>query len=280
MKRLLTILTALICLMPIFASAEGIDDKINSAIKPISDFASDIVFYSIPIPGAGGIPVVLIILGVTAVFLTVYFGFVNLRGFGVALKTVRGKYSSSNDPGEISHFQALSAALSATVGLGNIAGVAVAIGIGGPGATFWMILMGLFGMTTKFAECTLGVKYRKIDENGKVLGGGMYYLSEGLKERGAGLLGSILAILFAIFVIGGAFGAGNMYQANQSAAQFTNSFLPNLPGWLFGVALALTVGAVIIGGIKSIARVTALIVPLMCGAYMLAALIILSLIHI
>lgn len=254
---------------------EKISLGMDNALGPIADFVGGIVFYSIPVAGQS-LPIVLILLGGTAIFLTVYFGFINFRGFIIAIKTATGKYTPKDAPGEITHFQALSAALSATVGLGNIAGVAVAIGLGGPGATFWMILMGLFGMTTKFAECTLGVKYRRIDPNGKVRGGGMYYLRDGLKERGLGGLGAVLAIVFAFFVIGGAFGAGNMFQANQAFSQFENAWVPGLSPVIFGLVIAVLVGAVIIGGIVWIARVTSFLVPIMCIGYMLTALIIIG----
>lgn len=254
----------------------GIDDKIDALITPIAEGADALVFFSIPVADQK-LPIVLIALAVTAIFLTIRFRFINLRAFGMALGTVRGKYTDPNAPGQITHFQALTAALSATVGLGNIAGVAVAIGLGGPGATFWMILMGLCGMTTKFCECTLGVKYRKIDKEGKVHGGAMYYLSEGLKERGLGGIGRVLAIMFAVLVIGGAFGAGNMFQANQAHAQFAAVFAPDLPGYAFGLVMAVMVGFVIIGGIVWIARVTSFLVPIMCGLYTLTAIAIIVL---
>jgi len=251
----------------------------------ISGFASDVVFFEVPLLGiedAKGekmkVPFVLALLAISALFLTVYFGFINVRGLGKSIRTIKGKYSKSDDPGEITHFQALSAALSATVGLGNIAGVAIAITIGGPGATFWMIVCGLLGMTTKFCECTLGVKYREIDENGKVYGGGMYYLSKGFKELGAAGFGKFLAIIFAIACVFGSFGAGNMFQGNQAFEQVVvvtggseNSWFVG-KGWLFGLIMAVLVGAVIIGGIKSIGKVTSKLVPFMCGIYILCAL--------
>lgn len=192
---------------------------------------------------------------------------------GDLIETIRDESAD----GEVSHFQALTAALSATVGLGNIAGVAVALSIGGPGATFWMIVAGLLGMASKFAECTLGVKYRDVGEDGTVYGGPMYYLTKGLKEKGAGGFGKVLAVLFAIFVIGGSFGGGNMFQANQAAAQFTKLFELTGPnaGLYFGIVMAVLVAVVIIGGIKRIASVTEKIVPFMAGIYVLAALIIL-----
>jgi len=255
----------------------SMDEKFDNALKPFADVFESVVFWG-PMVKGQGLPVVLVLLAGTAIFLTIYFRFINLRGFGIALRTTTGKYSDENSPGEITHFQALTTALSATVGLGNIAGVAVAIGLGGPGATFWMIMLGLCGMTTKFAECTLGVKYRKIDSEGRVHGGAMYYLSQGLKERGKGGIGEvmsvlapILSVMFAIFVIGGAFGAGNMFQANQAYTQFSESMAPAVQGWQFGTVMAILVGLVIIGGIVSIARVTSILVPFMCVAYLIAA---------
>jgi AGCS family alanine or glycine:cation symporter len=192
---------------------------------------------------------------------------------GDVFETIRDESAE----GEVSHFQALTAALSATVGLGNIAGVAVALSIGGPGATFWMIVAGFLGMASKFAECTLGVKYRDVDADGTVYGGPMYYLTKGLKEKGVGGLGKVLAVLFAIFVVGGSFGGGNMFQANQAAAQFTKLFdlTGGNAGLYFGIVMAVLVAVVIIGGIKRIASVTEKVVPFMAGIYVLAALIIL-----
>jgi alanine or glycine:cation symporter, AGCS family len=260
------------------------DEKVDQKFKPIADKSDEWVFFQVPIPGVSDkdgnpvkIPFVLALLGGSAVILTLVFGFVNIRGLGVAMRTIKGKYSKSDDPGEISHFQALSAALSATVGLGNIAGVAIAISIGGPGATFWMIVCGLLGMTTKFCECTLGVKYRDIDENGKVYGGAMYYLSKGFAEIGAAGIGKVLAIFFAIACVFGSFGAGNMFQGNQAFQQMVsisggvNSWFYG-KGWFFGLLLAILVGLVIIGGIKSIGKVTSILVPFMCGVYVLCSL--------
>lgn len=210
---------------------------------------------------------------VAATVFTVYFGVIQFRAFGHAIALVKGDYSDPNDAGEVSHFQALATALSGTVGLGNIAGVAVAIGIGGPGATFWMILAGLLGMASKFTECTLGVKYRNEYANGTVSGGPMYYLTKGFAERGVGG-GRFLAIMFSIFCILGALGGGNMFQANQAHAQLTNVF-GEYPGWITGVVFAGIVFAVIVGGLKSIARVTEKVVPIMGVIYVGTALIIL-----
>ncbi|MGJ8677324.1 MAG: alanine/glycine:cation symporter family protein [Akkermansiaceae bacterium] len=270
-------------LLPLLISSAWAEDlsweeKIDGWLAPVATTADSIVFYSFQL-GGQSLPIILVILGGTAVFLTIYFKFLNLRSIGLALRTVRGKYTDADAPGQITHFQALTAALSATVGLGNIAGVAVAIGIGGPGATFWMVMMGLCGMTTKFCECTLGVKYRKIDAEGKVSGGAMYYLSQGLAERGLGGLGKFLAIFFAVMCVGGAFGAGNLFQVNQATSQVVDSFgvFQGQDGKIwFGVILAVLVGMVIIGGIVWIARVTSFLVPFMCGAYMIVALIIIA----
>ena len=229
------------------------------------------------------IPFVLIWLVVGAVFFTFFFKFINLRGFRHALDVVRGKYDDPNHKGEVSHFQALTAALSGTVGIGNIAGVAVAVSLGGPGATFWMIVAGLLGMSSKFVECTLGVKYRKVNDDGSVSGGPMYYLSQGLAKRGKGFanLGKVLAVLFAIACIGGSCGGGNMVQINQATSLLTEAtggedsiFFGN--GWIFGTAMAVIVGVIIIGGIKSIAKVTDKVVPFMVAIYVAGALIVLA----
>jgi AGCS family alanine or glycine:cation symporter len=265
------------CLAQDAAEAPGFDEKIDTFIGPIAEMASAIVFYGPPVDETGQrVPIVLILLATTAIFLTIYFKFINIRGFRAAVGTIKGKYTDPNAPGQITHFQALSAALSATVGLGNIAGVAVALGIGGPGATFWMILIGFCGMTTKFAECTLGVRFRKVDEDGKTRGGAMYYLSEGLKQRGLGGLGKGLAIFFAVMCVGGGIGAGNMFQANQAYAQISDSFgIFQDSAWAFGLIVAVLVGLVIIGGIVWIARVTSLLVPFMCVTYLVAAIVVL-----
>ncbi len=261
--------------LPAFALEEtgSADAKINDLLGPVADIAETIVFYSIPL-GGQSVPIVLILLAGTAIFLTLYFKFINLWAFKTAVLTVRGKYTSRDAPGQITHFQALSAALSATVGLGNIAGVAVAIGLGGPGATFWMILMGFCGMTTKFCECTLGVRYRRIDEEGKVHGGAMYYLTRGLGERGLRPMGLVLGGFFAVMCIGGAFGAGNMFQVNQAHDQFFRTFGFLESGWQFGLMMGILCGLVIIGGIVWIARVTSFLVPFMCVTYVITALVI------
>ncbi|MDG1302487.1 MAG: alanine/glycine:cation symporter family protein [Opitutae bacterium] len=275
----------LLTLLPILAStaraSEGsLDERINNAVAPWTEGIFEIIFKPIPFTIGGlEIPFILIWLAGTAIFLTVYFKFINITSFGLALRTIRGKYSKPTDPGEITHFQALTAALSATVGLGNIAGVAIAISKGGPGAAFWMVVLGLVGMTTKFAECTLGVRYRDIDANGKVSGGPMKYLKKGLAERGKtwGVFGSFLAIVFAILCVGASLGGGNMFQINQVCSQFveisggSESILAEYR-WVFGAVIAVLVGVVIIGGITRIANVTSKLVPLMCIIYILGAL--------
>ena len=222
------------------------------------------------------LPLAVLILMLGAIFFTIRLGFPQFRVLGHAVKVTAGKYDDPNAPGEVSSFQALTAALSATVGLGNIGGVAIAVGTGGPGATFWMILAGLIGMASKLTECTLGQMYRKTRPDGRVMGGAMYYLSDGLKEMGMAGFGKVLAAIFAVICIGASFGGGNTFQVNQSyqAVSSTFSFLEG-QSHLYGIIMALLVGAVIIGGIQRIAQVAEKIVPTMCAIYVLACLIIL-----
>lgn len=280
MSRLRVGITTIVGLLASFSvfAETGIDEKINIAIKPFADAVAGFVFYSFPVGGVQ-IPFVLVWLIVAATVFTFYFKFINLRAFKHGFHLVRGDYHDPEAAGEVTHFQALATALSGTVGLGNIAGVAVAVSLGGPGATFWMILAGFLGMSSKFTECTLGVKYRDELPDGTVSGGPMYYLTKGLAEKGAGFakLGKVLAVLFAIFCVGGSFGGGNMFQANQSFSQLVNvtggdaSWLAD-KGWLFGLVVATLVGLVIMGGIKGIARVTSKIVPFMAVIYVTAGL--------
>jgi len=224
------------------------------------------------------IPFIVVWLLFGAVYFTIRTRFINFRGIKHAIHLIQGKYDDPNNPGEITHFQALTTALSATVGLGNIAGVAIAISLGGPGAVFWMILAGILGMASKFTEATLGVKYRRINPDGSISGGPMYYLKYMFGFHKTGLkFGKFFAILFSILLIGGSFGGGNMFQANQAFSQFAGELEFLKPhGALFGVFLALLVGIVIIGGIKSIAKVTSKLVPLMAAIYILGALVIIS----
>ncbi len=224
-----------------------------------------------------GLPLIVLWLVLGALYFTLRMGFINLTGFRHAITATLGAYDRKGDAGEVTHFQALSSALSATVGLGNIAGVALAVSAGGPGAVFWMIVAGFLGMSSKFVECSLGQMYRTVDDQGRVLGGPMRYLREGLAERGLPRLGRVLAIVFAVMCIGGSFGGGNMFQANQAFAQ-TARVIPFFEGkaLLFGILVALLVGAVILGGIKRIGQVAGAIVPVMCVLYLVAGIVILA----
>jgi AGCS family alanine or glycine:cation symporter len=298
-KRILSILFLVIPIVT-FAQEKGLDQKINDAFMPVADWWEGFVLTTVPL-GSNDIPFVVILLVLGATFFTIYFKFPGISKFGLAINTVRGKYDDiekqgidenaviniidgdpmntirdENKEGEVSHFQALATAVSGTVGLGNIAGVAVAIALGGPGATFWMVVCGIIGMSTKFVECTLGVKYRDVDSQGVVYGGPMYYLSKGLKENGYATIGKILAVIFAVLCVGASFGGGNAFQSNQAAVQLKTLF--NIDGGssglIIGLILAILVGIVIIGGIKRIAKITEKIVPFMAGIYVLACLVI------
>lgn len=238
----------------------------------------DLAFWDNAAGDAIQLPFIVVWLIAGATFFTLRFGFINLRAFRHAWVVTTGHYDDPDDPGEVTHFQALSSALSATVGLGNIAGVAVAVGVGGPGAIFWMIVAGFLGMSSKFTECTLGQMYREVGKDGHILGGPMRYLQQGLGELGLPRLGRFLAILFALMCIGGSFGGGNMFQANQSYAQVADVLPVFSGGWgslAYGVLLAFLVGIVIIGGIRRIGQVAGFIVPVMCGIYLAAGLFIL-----
>ncbi len=288
-----------------FVFASGLDDWIDEKLSPWADAWEGFVLTPLEINRDVKIPLILIILSGGALFFTLMFRFINIRRLPLAIGVVRGKFDfvegksreiqktdqinvvDGDNPdtiriegereGEVNHFQALTAALSATVGLGNISGVAIAIVVGGPGAMFWMIIAGLIGMSSKFVECTLGVKYREVGPDGTVYGGPMYYLSKGLSLRGYTGLGKVLGVLFAILCVGGSFGGGNMFQANQSSQQLITQFglESGYAGTLIGVVMAILVGIVIIGGIKRIAKVTERVVPFMAGIYVLAALVIL-----
>ncbi|WP_440122357.1 alanine/glycine:cation symporter family protein [Tenacibaculum sp. Ill] len=324
-KKLLALLL-LMTPMLTFAQEKGLDQQIDEAFKPISDFFSSVIFFPV-----FGTPFVLILLVASAAFFTLYFKFPNFRHFFTAINVVRGKYEDiekhgaqvlygedgiaqgvdmnevddieehienveslhsdleidgdikdtirdESHEGEVSHFQALATAVSGTVGNGNIAGVALAIALGGPGATFWMIVCGLLGMSTKFVECTLGVHYRDVGEDGTVYGGPMYYLSKGLKEKGFATLGKIAAGAFAVFCIGGSFGGGNAAQSNQATIVIKEllGLESTAAGAIIGIVLAILVGIIIIGGIKRIASVTEKVVPFMALLYLLACLYILG----
>lgn len=253
------------------------DAQVNAVFSNATGWFVELIFASLP---GTTFPWIVLWLVAAAIVFTLYFRFIQVRAFGHAFSLIRGDYSDPNDKGEVSHFQALATALSGTVGLGNIAGVAVAIGIGGPGATFWMVVAGLMGMATKFTECTLGVKYRNEYPDGTVSGGPMYYMTKGFAERGLHG-GKIMAVVFSIFCIGGSLGGGNMFQANQAHAQLVNisggaDSLLFGHGWITGLVMALALFAVIVGGIKSIAKFTEKIVPVMGILYIGASLAVLA----
>lgn len=294
---------------------KGIDEIVNDQFEPIAIAWKNLILSPIPIAGYD-IPIVLILLVGGALFFTIYFGFIQFLKFPLSINVVRGEYDEiervsvgdkefeeeempkpkekpfvqsvdgdvkdtikdEGHDGEVSHFQALATAVSGTVGLGNIAGVAVAIALGGPGATFWMIICGLLGMATKFVECTLAVSYRDIESDGTVFGGPMYYLSRGLSNTNYAGFGKVLAGIFAVMCVGASFGGGNAFQSNQAAQQISSMLQleGGATGLLIGIALAILVAIVILGGIRSIAKVTEKIVPFMAGLYVLACLVIIA----
>lgn len=303
--KVLALLAAIVFPFAIFAQdnkEKGLDERINEWFAPIAAWWENVILFPISFSENVQMPFIVLLLAAAGLFFTFYFSFVNIRKFGVAIRITRGQYDKletislkpvsdkvlvieedivdtikdESHHGEVSHFQALATAVSGTVGLGNIAGVAVAIALGGPGATLWMIVCGLLGMTIKFVECTLAVKYRDIDKNGIVYGGPMYYLSKSFKNTKLWWFGRGLAILFAILCVGGSLGGGNAFQANQATAQIINmtGFEGGSAGFVIGLILAFITGIVIIGGIKRIATVTEKIVPFMAILYIVASLII------
>lgn len=262
------------------SAPQSLDNLINELVQPVTDAVSSFIFYAVPIAGSD-VPLIVCWLIFGACFFTVYLGFINIRGFGHAVNVVRGKYTTPESAGEITHFQALTAAVSGTVGIGNIAGVAITVSIGGPGAIFWLIVAGLVGMTTKFVECTLGVKYRQQNPDGTVSGGPMYYLRAGLAGRGFPSLGKFLGLFYAVSIIIGCLGIGNMFQSNQAYVQLlqvTGGETGPLQdkGWMVGIGLAALVALIILGGIKSIARVTSRLVPFMVVIYIVGALVVIA----
>tara|TARA_Y100000996_G_scaffold415339_1_gene409481 strand:+ start:1237 stop:2685 length:1449 start_codon:yes stop_codon:yes gene_type:complete len=247
---------------------QSILNQIDSGFGTLVGYMDPVLFADIQ-----GVPLIVLTLLIGAVTFTIYFGFINVRGFKHSIEIIKGKYDNPNDTGQISHFQALTSALSATIGLGNIAGVAIAVTLGGPGAVFWMVFIAFFSMSAKFVSATLGLMYRKVNEDGSVSGGPMYYLTYAFKDKGnLAYFGRVLGIMYAIFIIGGAFGGGNMFQANQSYELFGK--LTGIPSYLYGIILAVLVGFVIIGGIKRIGETTEKIVPSMVSIYVLASLFI------
>ena len=266
----------------------SIDQAINESFGPVAEKVASVIFYAHPVEFQGQayeIPLILVWLAAASIYLTIHLEFVNIRYFKHGVDLVRGKFDKKGEKGEINRFQALATSLSGTVGLGNIAGVAVAVSAGGPGAVFWMAMMGLFGMSAKFAEAALGVKYRVYPDPKQpnhVAGGPMYYLKAVLDRKDQAMFGTFLAVFFSICCIGGAIGAGNMFQANQAFQQAVNvtggetGMLAD-KGWMFGVFLAVLVGSVIIGGLNRIAAVASKIVPFMGALYLLAGLVVIVL---
>ncbi|MEM8778670.1 MAG: alanine/glycine:cation symporter family protein [Cyanobacteria bacterium P01_G01_bin.49] len=255
----------------VLAQDQPSTSAVDEIFGPIVNFLSTILFFKIG--GENGFPFIVLWLLIAAVFFTLRMRFVNIWGFSHAIAVIQGKYDDPHDEGEVTHFQALATAVSGTVGLGNIAGVAVAIQLGGPGAMFWLTIAGFCGMVTKFVECTLSVKYRRVLEDGTVLGGPMYYLTRGLGDRGFRPLGQGLAVLFCLLGIGGSLGGGNLFQANQSYAAIAD-WLPGFPSWLFGLILAALTAGVVIGGIRRIGAVAEKLVPAMAVMYVLACLLV------
>ncbi len=282
LRRSVTILYALllaICLWPSALLAEEASGSwIQSQISHLNEVLGEtvgLIFAFLFYDFGTGFPMIIAVLVLGGIYYTFFFGWLSIRGFRHAIDVIRGHYDNPDDPGEISHFQALTSALSATVGLGNIAGVAIAVGTGGPGAVFWMVLTALFGMSSKLASCTLAVMYRNVKENGHVSGGPMYYLEHGLARKGLRPLGRTLAVAFALLTIGGSFGGGNMFQANQTIeALSTISPAVKSLDWLIGSILAIFVAIVIIGGIRRIGSVTSRLVPSMCILYVMTSLLI------
>jgi AGCS family alanine or glycine:cation symporter len=255
--------------------------SIDAFMAPLASALSAFVFFSVPVFGQQ-VPLVVAWLAIGALFFTLYLRFINIRGFWLAFRHVRGDFKDPSADGEISHFRALATAISGTVGVGNIGGVAVAISLGGAGAAFWLFVAGFLSMSTKLIECTLGVKYRQVHEDGSVSGGPMYYLDAYFRERDWPRIGKTLGGIYALALVIGCFGIGNMFQSNQAYQQMLvitggeTSFLADY-SLLFGLALASIAGLVIIGGITSIARVAAYIVPFMAGIYIIGCLVIISL---
>ncbi|WP_055599640.1 alanine/glycine:cation symporter family protein [Streptomyces aureus] len=271
--------------MSLDSFTQSVDEAVSGLFEPIAKWLGEIVFYAVPVGGTQ-LPLIVAWLVVAGLVFTGWFGFVQLRKFRLAVDVVRGKYDEKGSAGEVNHFQALTAAVSGTVGLGNIAGVAVAVSIGGPGATFWMILCGLLGMATKFVEVTLGVKYREVHADGTVSGGPMHYLPKGLAERfgkNGKTLGKVLAVLASFMILFFGLFGGNLFQVNQSYAQLVSvtggedGALGSSAGALFfGILIAALVGIVLLGGIRSIASVTSKLVPAMAGIYIAACLVVIA----
>lgn len=276
-SRLVLLLATLVfCSQNVYAIS--VSEGIDKYFAPFSDAFSNLVFTPLVI-GSVKVPIIIMFLIISSIIFTFYLRFIGIWGFKHSLKQLFGKYHKEHDndrDGEVSSMGAFATALSGTVGLGNIAGVAIAISIGGPGAMFWMAFGALCGMASKFLECTLAVKYRRFNPDGSVSGGPMFYIAHGLTRKGLRWLGQPLALLFALMCVPGALGGGNMLQINQATQQMINitggesSFFA-AHAWVFGLIVAIIVGLIIVGGIKSIANVTSKVVPIMCGIYLIAA---------
>ncbi|MEW1927523.1 alanine/glycine:cation symporter family protein [Streptomyces sp. NPDC088360] len=274
--------------MSLDSITNSVDKAVSGFFEPIATWLGEVVFYSVPVAGTE-LPLIVAWLVIAGLVFTTWFGLVQVRKFRLAVDVVRGKYDEKGSAGEVNHFQALTAAVSGTVGLGNIAGVAVAVSIGGPGATFWMILCGLLGMATKFVEVTLGVKYREVHADGTVSGGPMHYLPKGLADRfgtNGKKLGKVLAVLASFMILFFGLFGGNLFQVNQSYAQLVSvtggesGLMGSSAGALFfGILVAALVGIVLLGGIRSIASVTSRLVPAMAGIYIVACLVVI-LVHV
>lgn len=249
---------------------ESFKEMVNQAFGVLNETYAKFLFWPVPFIE---LPLILTIMVAGGVFFTIRYGFVNVKLFKHAIDVIKGDYDNPNDEGEISHFQALTSALSATVGLGNIAGVAVAIGTGGPGAVFWLWLISFFGMSLKFSSCTFAQLYRKKDSVGEILGGPMVYISEGLKEKGYAKIGAVIGIFYAWMTIFASFGGGNLFQANQTFSIIKSQF-PSANPYVVGITLAFLAGIVLIGGIKRIGEVTSKLIPLMCAFYVISCLLI------
>ena len=261
-------------------SAQSFDQYVDTIVGPAADLVSNIIFFELTL-GGNSFPLIVVWLIAAGVFFTIYLRFINITGFKHAYELLRGKHPESGSSGELSYFQALATAVSGTVGIGNIGGVAIVISLGGPGAIFWLIVAGFVGMTTKFVESVAGVMFRNINPDGSVSGGPMYYLEKGIGSMGYAKFGKFLGTFYALGIVIGCLGIGNMFQSNQAFEQFLfisggeKSFFAD-KGWLFGGLLAALVGLVILGGIQSIAKVTSKLVPFMTIFYVIGSLIVLG----
>jgi AGCS family alanine or glycine:cation symporter len=263
-------------------NAMSVDAFMDKYIAPVFKAISDFIFCPISIAGSE-VPVIILWILFAGIFFTFYFKGIAIWGFKHAIdiiaKPAEKKQDNNGDCGEVSSFQALATALSGTIGIGSIAGVAISISLGGAGAAFWIFAGAILGMSIKFVEATLAVRYRRFNSDGSISGGPMHYIAHGLTRKNMRWLGQPLSVIFAILCIGGGITGGNMIQINQSAKQLVfitggeHSFI-NGYTWVFGLLIAIVIGLVIVGGIKSIAKVTTVLVPTMCALYIISGLIV------